>query len=154
MADISRRLDKAEKYLQRSKPEAALEEYLAILEDDPNNDQVRQTAADLCLALGRGNEAANLLSHLFEQEARAGDSAKGMVSYKKLAKISVPTPMQTFYYAQLAEKKDKREALEAYETALAGFERQKKAVQALAAAKPILPPVAPTPIPPPVEQPI
>jgi diguanylate cyclase (GGDEF)-like protein len=138
MADISRRLDKAEKYLQRSKPEAALEEYLAILDDDPNNDQVRQTAADLCLALGRGSEAANLLSHLFEQEARAGDSAKGMVSYKKLAKISIPTPLQTFYYAQLAEKKDKREALEAYETALAGFERQKKAVQALAAAKRIV----------------
>lgn len=135
MADISKRLDKAEKYLQRSKPEAALEEYLAILGEEPNNDQVLQTAADLCLALGRGSEAANLLSQLFEQEARSGDSAKGVVSYKKLAKISVPTPLQTFYYAQLAEKRDKREALEAYETALAGFERQKKTVQALAAAK-------------------
>lgn len=138
MADISRRLDKAEKYLQRSKPEAALEEYLAILDEDPENDQVRQTAADLCLALGRGGEAAALLAELFENEARAGDSAKGVVSYKKLAKISVPTPQQTFYYAQLAEKKDKREALEAYETALAGFERQKKAVQALACAKRIV----------------
>jgi len=31
MADISKRLEKAEKYLQRSKPEAALEEYLDIL---------------------------------------------------------------------------------------------------------------------------
>lgn len=138
MADISRRLDKAEKYLQRSKPEAALEEYLGILDEDPDNEQVRQTAADLCLALGRGGEAATHLAQLFEQEARAGDSAKGTVSYKKLAKISVPTPQQTLYYAQLAEKKDKREALEAYETALAGFERQKKAVQALAAAKRIV----------------
>jgi diguanylate cyclase (GGDEF)-like protein len=138
MADISRRLEKAEKYLQRSKPEAALEEYLAVLDEDPNNDQVRQTAADLCLALGRGSEAASLLAHLFEQEVRAGDSAKGIVSYKKLAKISVPTPLQTFHFAQLAEKKDKREALEAYETALAGFERQKKAEQALAAAKRIV----------------
>jgi diguanylate cyclase (GGDEF)-like protein len=138
MADISKRLDKAEKYLQRSKPEAALEEYLSILDEDPGNDQVRQTAADLCLALGRGSEAASLLSHLFEQEAQAGDTAKGIVTYRKLAKISMPTPLQTFYYAQLAEKKDKREALEAYETALAGFERQKKAVQALAVAKRIV----------------
>ena len=32
MADISKRLDKAEKYLQRGKPEAALEEYLSILD--------------------------------------------------------------------------------------------------------------------------
>jgi diguanylate cyclase (GGDEF)-like protein len=138
MADISKRLDKAEKYLQKSKPEAALEEYLGILDEDPKNDQVRQTAADLCLALGRGNEAAILLSHLFEQEIQAGDSAKGIVTYRKLAKISIPTPMQTFHYARLAEKKDKREALEAYETALAGFERQRKAVQALAAAKRIV----------------
>jgi diguanylate cyclase (GGDEF)-like protein len=138
MADISKRLDKAEKYLQRSKPEAALEEYLGILDEEPGNDQVRQTAADLCLALGRGSEAATLLSHLFEQEAHAGDTAKGIVTYRKLAKISMPTPLQTFYYAQLAEKKDKREALEAYETALAGFERQKKAVQALAVAKRIV----------------
>ncbi len=135
MADISKRLDKAEKYLQRNKPEAALEEYLGILDEDPNNDQVRQTAADLCLALGRGGEAATLLSHLFEQEVQAGDGAKGIVTYRKLAKISIPTPTQTFQYARLAEKKDKREALEAYETALAGFERQRKAVQALAAAK-------------------
>jgi diguanylate cyclase (GGDEF)-like protein len=138
MADISKRLDKAERYLQKSKPEAALEEYLGILDDDPENDQVRQTAADLCLALGRGGEAATLLSHLFETEVQAGESAKGIVTYRKLAKISIPTPAQTFHYARLAEKKDKREALEAYETALAGFERQKKAVQALAAAKRIV----------------
>ncbi len=138
MADISKRLDKAERYLQKGKPEAALDEYLAALEEDPRNGQVRQTAADLCLAVGRGNEAASLLSYLFEQEAEENEIAKGIVTYKKLAKISVPTPLQTFYYAQMAEKKDKREALEAYETALAGFEKQRKAAEALAAAQRIV----------------
>jgi diguanylate cyclase (GGDEF)-like protein len=135
MADISKRLDKAEKYLQRGKPDAALEEYLGILEEEPKNDQVRQTAADLCLALGRGGEAASLLSYLFDDEVAEGDVARGTVTYKKLAKISVPTPVQTFHFAQMVEKKDKREALEAYETALAGFEKQKKAAYALAAAR-------------------
>src|SRR5215472_9384495 len=135
MADISKRLDKAEKYLQRGKPEAALEEYLGILEEEPKNEQVRQTAADLCLALGRGSEAASLLSYLFDDEVAAGESARGIVTYKKMAKISIPTPLQTFHYAQMVEKKDKREALEAYETALAGFEKQKKAPYALAAAR-------------------
>src|SRR5262252_4442720 len=104
MADISKRLEKAEKYLQRSKPEAALEEYLSILDDEPKNDQVRQAAADLCLALERHREAA--------------ESAKGSITYKKLCKIATPTPMQTFYYAQLTEKRDRKEALEAYESAL------------------------------------
>lgn len=138
MADISKRLDKAEKYLQRGKPEAAVEECLSILEDDPKNEQVRQTAADLCLALGRNGEAAALLSYLFEEEVAAGENAKGIVTYRKLAKISVPTPLQTFHYARLAEKKDQREALDAYETALAGFEKQRKAQQALAAARRIV----------------
>ena len=138
MADISKRLEKAEKYLQRSKPEAALEEYLSILDEDPRNDQVRQAAADLCLALDRRKEAAELLSTLFEQEFEAGESAKGSITYKKLCKISTPTPLQTFYYAQLTEKRDRKEALEAYESALQGFEGQRKDKQALAACKRIV----------------
>ncbi|MGH9569688.1 MAG: tetratricopeptide repeat protein, partial [Candidatus Angelobacter sp.] len=138
MADISKRLDKAEKYLQRGKAEAALEEYLGILEEEPKNDHVRQTAADLSLALGRGPEAATLLSTLFEQEVETGDTAKGVVTFKKLAKIAAPSALQTFHYAQLVEKKDKREALEAYYAALNGFEKQRRKNQALAAAKRIV----------------
>lgn len=138
MADISKRLEKAERYLQRSKPEAALEEYLNILDDEPRNDQVRQAAADLCLLLDRRSQAAELFSGLFEQEFEAGESAKGSITYKKLCKITTPTPMQTFHYAQLTEKRDRKEALEAYASALQGFERQKKDKQALAACKRIV----------------
>ena len=138
MADISKRLEKAEKYLQRSKPEAALEEYLGILDDEPRNEHVRQAAADLCLALDRRPQAMELLSSLFEQEFEAGESAKGSVTYKKLCKVATPTPMQTFHFAQLTEKRDRKEALEAYQTALQGFERQRKDKQALAACKRIV----------------
>src|SRR5689334_21954288 len=135
MADISKRLEKAEKYLQRSKPEAALEEYLNILDDEPGNEQVRQAAADLCLALDRRSEAAELLSSLLEMEFESGETAKGSITYKKLCKITTPTPMQTFQYAQLTEKRDRKEALDAYALALQGFERQNKDKQALAACK-------------------
>ncbi|HEV7551127.1 MAG TPA: diguanylate cyclase [Candidatus Angelobacter sp.] len=138
MADISKRLEKAEKYLQRSKPEAALEEYLDILADEPRNDQVRQAAADLCLLLDRRAQAVELLSALLEHEFEAGESAKGSVTYKKLCKITTPTPVQTFQYAQLTEKRDRKEALDAYTSALQGFERQKKDKQALAACKRIV----------------
>ncbi|HEY1525308.1 MAG TPA: diguanylate cyclase [Candidatus Angelobacter sp.] len=138
MADISKRLEKAEKYLQRSKPEAALEEYLDILEIEPRNEQVRQAAADLCLGLDRRPQAAELFSSLLEQEFEAGESAKGSITYKKLCKITTPTAMQTFQYAQLTEKRDRKEALDAYATALQGFERQKKDKQALAACRRIV----------------
>jgi GGDEF domain-containing protein/tetratricopeptide (TPR) repeat protein len=138
MADISKRLDKAEKYLQRSKPDAALEEYLSILKDEPRNTQVQQAAADLCLALDRRYEAAELFSSLFEQEFEAGESAKGSISYKKLAKVATPTALQTFRFAQLIEKRDRNEALEAYQSALRGFERENKEKQALAVCKRIV----------------
>src|SRR5437016_11430208 len=134
MPDISKRLEKAERYLQRGKPEAALEEYLNILDEDPKNDQVRQTAADLCLAAGRNSEAATLLSALLDEQINAGDHGS-VVTYKKLAKVGNPTPMQTFHFAQAIEKRDRKEALEAYSTALKGFELQGRDKQALAAAK-------------------
>jgi diguanylate cyclase (GGDEF)-like protein len=138
MADISKRLEKAEKYLQRSKPEAALEEYLDILAEEPRNIQVLQAAADLCLLLDRRPQAVDLFGSLLEQEFEAGESAKGSVTYKKLCKITTPTATQTFQYAQLTEKRDRKEALDAYTSALQGFERQHKDKQALAACKRIV----------------
>ena len=87
---------------------------------------------------GPSRQAAELFSSLFEQEFEAGESAKGSITYKKLCKITSPTPMQTFHFAQLTEKRDRKEALEAYESALKGFERQKKDKQALAACKRIV----------------
>ena len=114
MADISKRLEKAEKYLQRSKPEAALEEYLDILDEEPKNDQVRQAAADLCLALDRRPQAAELLSFPAGKGVRIRREREGSITYKKLCKITTPTPMQTFQYAQLTEKRDRKEALDAY----------------------------------------
>jgi thioredoxin-like negative regulator of GroEL len=68
MADISKRVEKAEKLLQKGKVDSALEEYLSILDADPGNDTVRQTTADLFLQSHRGAEAAVLLSELFDRQ--------------------------------------------------------------------------------------
>jgi hypothetical protein len=48
--EISRRVEKAEKLLQKGKTADALAEYLQILESDRENDNVRQMAAELCLS--------------------------------------------------------------------------------------------------------
>ena len=45
-AEVARRVEKAEKLLQKGKTADALAEYLQILEGDPQNDNVRQMAAD------------------------------------------------------------------------------------------------------------
>jgi diguanylate cyclase (GGDEF)-like protein len=135
MTDTSKRLEKAERYLQKGKTESALEEYLAILEEEPNNDNVRQTAAELCASLGRAKEAAELLSLLFDRQAGIGDGAKANITYKKLLKVGTPTVEQTFHYAQLIEKSNKKDALDSYQMALAGFTSSGNKKEALAALK-------------------
>jgi len=117
MADIAKRLEKAEKYLQKGKTESALEEYLEILQEDPHNEAVRNSAADLCVTLKRGSDATKLLGELFDHQAAVGDVSKAAISYKKIARLGTPTVDQTYRYAQLVEKSNKEAALEAYETA-------------------------------------
>jgi GGDEF domain-containing protein/tetratricopeptide (TPR) repeat protein len=138
MADISKRLEKAEKYLQKGKVDAALEEYLSVLDDDPGNDNARQKAADLFLQVNRGNEAAALLSELFDRQMAAGDNARATVTYKKLARIVSPALGQTLRYAQVSERSgSRREALDAYEAAVDGFLKEGRENEALSALRKI-----------------
>ena len=71
-ADITRRIDKAEKLLQKGKTPDALAEYLLVLQDDPGNDNVRQLAADLCLSVNKGGLAVQLMGELFDRQVAAG----------------------------------------------------------------------------------
>lgn len=134
MSDISKRLEKAEKYLQKGKQADALEEYLGILEDDPTNDAVSQTAADLCISLNRTEDATMLLGEIFDRQASIGDAAKAAIAYKKLARLHPPKVEQTLRFAQITEKTKKDESLEAYHAAvraLVAAGRKPEAVGAL-----------------------
>lgn len=135
MPDIHKRLEKAEKYLQKGKQEDALNEYLNALDEDPNNDLVRQTAADIAVTIGKTSEAASLLSDLFDRQAKINDQAKAIANYKKLARIGTPTIDQTFKYSQFVEKSDKKLALEGYKKAVEAFASAKRKSDALTAYK-------------------
>lgn len=115
MPDIAKRLEKADKYLQKGKPDAALEEFMAILEEDPRNDAVRQKAADLCVTLNRPGEAYLLLSEMFKQEASVGDGSRAINTYRRLARVGKPELEQTLQYAQLCEKSNRKDAIESYD---------------------------------------
>ena len=136
MADISKRIDKAEKYLQKGKIDSALEEYLSILDEDPGNDAIRQTTADLFLQSNRSAEAAALLSELFDRQLASGDNIRAGVTYKKLSKFAIPKLGQTLRYAQVAERVgNRREALDAYDTAVKGFVQEHRENEALSALR-------------------
>lgn len=117
-AEIGKRVERAEKLLQKGKTADALEEYLLVLRDDPDNDVVRQLSADLCLSLNRNVEAVKLLGDLFERQMSAGDATRASLTYKKLARHGNPTWQQKFRFGQLLEGSNKKLAIGTYESAL------------------------------------
>ena len=135
MADISKRLEKAEKHLQKGKMEDALKEFRAALKEDPDNNQVRERAADLCISLNQAKDAAELLSELLDRQSGPNDQAKSVLTYKKLARIATPSMEQSYHYAECMEKNNKKEAAEAYQRAAEGFAKARKKKEALQAMK-------------------
>ena len=117
-AEVGKRLERAEKLLQKGKTAEALEEYLLVLKDDPENDVVRQLTADLCLSLSRNAEAVKLLGELFERQVTAGDATRASLTYKKLVRHGSPTWQQKFRFGQLLEGSNKKLAVGTYEAAL------------------------------------
>ncbi|MGB9084604.1 MAG: tetratricopeptide repeat protein, partial [Terriglobales bacterium] len=130
-AEIARRVDKAEKLLQKGKTADALAEYLQTLEADPQNDNVRQMAADLCLSLNRREEAVRLIGELFERQVAASDATRASLTYKKLARYTNPIWEQKVRFGQLLEHSNKKLAVGTYENALEDLQRQNKKEEAL-----------------------
>ena len=129
--EISRRVEKAEKLLQKGKTADALAEYLQILESDRENDNVRQMAAELCLSLNKGAQAVRLLGELFERQVAAADATRASLTYKKLARYASPTWEQKVRFGQLLEHSNKKLAIGTYENALEDLQRQGKKEEGL-----------------------
>ena len=130
-AEIIRRIEKAEKLLQKGKPADALEEYLQVLQFDPENDNVRQMAADLCLSLNRNPQAVRLLGNLFERQIAAHDSTRASLTYKKLARYGNPTCEQKIRFGQLLENSNKKLAVGTYESVVEDLTRLGRKAEAL-----------------------
>jgi diguanylate cyclase (GGDEF)-like protein len=130
-AEIAKRVAQAEKLLQRGKTSDALNEYLQVLVEDPENDNVRSMAADLCLSLSRTAEAVALLGDLFERQVGLGDATRASLTYKKLARHGSPTWQQKFRFGQLLENSNKKLAVGTYENALDDLAKQRKKAESL-----------------------
>ncbi len=128
---MARRIERAEKLLQKGKTVEALQEYLQVLRDDPENDVVRQLAADLCLSLSRNQEAVALLGEVFERQVKAGDATRASLTYKKLTRYGSPTWEQKFHFGQLLEGSNKKLAISTYEAALEELENLNKKQESL-----------------------
>jgi len=129
--EIARRVEKAEKLLQKGKTAEALAEYLLVLQDDPPNDNVRQMAADLCLSLNKGGQAVILLGELFDRQVAGMDATRASLTYKKLARYTNPTWEQKVRFGQLLEHSNKKLAVGTFENALEDLHKQGRKEESL-----------------------
>ncbi|HTR68560.1 MAG TPA: diguanylate cyclase [Terriglobales bacterium] len=135
--EISKRIERAEKLLQKGKTADALGEYLQVLAADPHNDIVRTTAADVCLSLQRIPDAVRLLGELFEHQIQSGDATLASLTYKKLARFADPSWQQKIRFGQLLENSNRKLALETYNNALAEVSKHGSQVERLAVLRKI-----------------
>ncbi len=137
-AEITKHVERAEKLLQKGKTADALEEYLWVVSVDPDNDTVRQMAADLCLSLQRTPEAVRLLGDLFDRQVEGGDATRASLTYKKLARFVNPTWDQKVRFGQLLENSNRKLALETYENALEELMKHQRKADSLMVLKRIV----------------
>lgn len=137
-SEITKRIERAEKLLQKGKTAEALEDYLQVLAAEPGNDTVCQMAADLCLSLQRIPHAVKLLGDLFERQIEAGDATRASLTYKKLSRFVTPTWEQKMRFGELLEKSHPKQAIETYEAVLQELTKQGRKPDSLTALKRIL----------------
>ena len=90
----------AEKSLQKGKVDAALKDYVKVLEETPNDINILNKAGDLNVRLGRNDESITYFLRIAEFYARDGFYVRAIAMYKKINKLD---PARLDIYEKLAE---------------------------------------------------
>jgi len=136
--EITKRVERAEKLLQKGKTPEALDEYMQVLAADPANDTITQMAADLSLSLQRIPQAVNLLGSMFDRQVKAGDATRASLTYKKLSRFANPTWEQKMRFGELLEHSNRKLAIETYENAFQEVSKQGRKQESLSVLQKIL----------------
>ncbi|MBK9967733.1 MAG: hypothetical protein IPP07_23795 [Holophagales bacterium] len=90
----------AEKSLQKGKVDAALKDYLKVLDETPHDINILNKAGDLNVRLGRNDESIIYFLRIAEFYARDGFYVRSIAMYKKINKLD---PARLDIYEKLAE---------------------------------------------------
>ena len=118
MSGANKHIEKAEKLLQKNKLDAALEEYLKAWKEEPSNDALVQTVADLYLRLKRIDESRKCYAYLFDKNVENNDLQGATDFYRRVQRFGPVDPSRMIRYAQLLEKPNPKEAVDQYRLAL------------------------------------
>ncbi len=135
MPDISKRLERAEKYVQKGKLDAAIEEYLVAWKEDPNNDSLVEIVAELYVRQNQLKSALECYGFLFDKHAERKDGPKAAAVFRKMAKFGVQDPVRMLAFAGFQEKQKPEEAQENYRLSAQLFLERGDKVRALEALR-------------------
>jgi len=123
MGDATKLIERAEKFLEKGKPELALAEYRAAIELEPQNEKLLEKAADLSISVGQLGLGSDLLRRLFGHFVETKQLSNAALVFRKLQRMKALEPEMVSRYAQLCENTSRREAAEAYRVAFQEFQR-------------------------------
>lgn len=134
MADVNKNLERAKKFLEKNRFEDAIEAYLSVLADAPQNVEAAQMLGDLYTRMDMPDRAAVYYGHLFELLVDPKDESKALAIFNRFLKNSVsPQPPERIArYAFLQQKQNHpEEAIEQYGKAAELFAQAGRAEDAL-----------------------
>ena len=124
MPDLDKLYEKADKYLQRQKFEAAIDTYQEILRYEPHDEEALINLGDLNLKINHPGEALRYQSQLADHYVRRGDVPKAIAACRKVLKLSPQDVGTLIKLAGLLERNQKTgEALDAYREAAGHLRR-------------------------------
>ena len=91
MPDISKRLAKAQKYMEKGKYNDALEEYKHAYREDPSNDNLVEMIADMYLRQNEAQKALDCYGYLFDKRVEQNDGPGTVLMYRKMSRLGLST---------------------------------------------------------------
>jgi diguanylate cyclase (GGDEF)-like protein len=133
-ADVNKNLERAKKFLEKNRLGDAIDSYLAVLQEAPQNVEAAQMLGDLYARAEQFDRAVVYYGHLFELLVDPRDESKAVAIYNRFLKNSVTLqpPERIARYAFLQQKQNHpEEAIEQYTKAAELFAQAGRTEDAL-----------------------
>ncbi|HEX4643841.1 MAG TPA: diguanylate cyclase [Candidatus Acidoferrales bacterium] len=131
--DIVKQLDKAKRFVEKSRIDEAIDAYQAVLSAVPNHLESIQALGDLFTLQNRPDRAAVYYGMLFDRFTTPREEPKALALYTRFLKPHQQPPERVARYALLLQKQNRTdEAIEQFTSAAIAYELSNKGDDALA----------------------
>src|SRR5579863_4189876 len=131
--DIIKQLEKAKRFVEKSRIDEAIEAYQSVLTAVPNHLESMQSLGDLFTMQNRPDRAAIYYGMLFDRFTGPREEPKALALYTRFLKQQQQPPERVSRYALLLQKQNRgEEAIEQFMSAALAFELSGKDEDTLA----------------------